>query len=212
MQSAPATRIQSVDLLRGIVMAIMALDHIRDFFHASAQHFSPEDLTQTYGLLFFTRWITHFCAPIFVFLAGVSVFLSPAKRSRSQLSRHLIARGLWLIFLELTVMWTFNLHYEMVMLQVIWVIGWSMIALAGLIWLPRRLVAVFALALILFHNAFDNVSPKQFGRMALLWNFLHVPTIFPMGHTQVSGWACSPPATVLDPSSRWRMAIAGACW
>src|SRR5262249_54198939 len=137
----PATaRIQSVDLLRGIVMVIMALDHVRDFFHASAYHFSPEDLTKTYGFLFFTRWITHFCAPVCVFLAGVSVRLSAGKRhSLGEVSGHLIARGLWLIAIEFTLMefaWTFNFRYQLVVLQVIWVIGWGMILLAGLIWLP----------------------------------------------------------------------------
>jgi len=161
------SRIQSVDLLRGLVMAIMALDHTRDFFHADAYHFSPEDLARTNGLLFFTRWITHFCAPVFVFLAGVSVYLSSARwGSRAAVSRHLISRGLWLIFLELTVldlMWNFNFRYELVVLQVIWVIGWSMILLAGLIWLPHRAIAVFALAVIALHNLTDGVRPAQFG-------------------------------------------------
>src|SRR6266481_1682099 len=157
---ATAARIQSVDLLRGLVMVIMALDHVRDFFHADAYHFSPEDLAQTNGILFFTRWITHFCAPVFVFLAGTSVQLSSSKRGGlPALSRHLIARGIWLIFLEWTVlefMWTFNFQYQVVVLQVIWVIGWSMIVLAGLVWLPQRAVAVFALAMIAIHNAFDR--------------------------------------------------------
>src|SRR5215475_9787156 len=116
-------RIQSVDLLRGIVMVIMALDHTRDFLHSGAYHFSPEDLTKTYGLLFFTRWITHFCAPVFVFLAGVSVRLASEKRrSLGDVSRHLIARGVWLIVVEWTIMefaWTFNFRYQLVVLQVI---------------------------------------------------------------------------------------------
>jgi uncharacterized membrane protein len=187
--SSTRTRIQSVDLLRGAVMAIMAIDHLRDFLHASAYRFSPEDLTQTYGFLFFTRWITHFCAPVFVFLAGVSVQLSAAKwGGLAAASRRLITRGLWLILLELTVlefMWTFNFHYEMVMLQVIWAIGWSMIGLAGLIWLPRRAVVAFALAMIALHNLFDRVPPAQFGRWGWLWNLLHVPTLFRLGHTNV---------------------------
>lgn len=180
-EPAPS-RIQSVDLLRGLVMAIMAIDHVRDFFHTASYHFSPEDLRNTYAALFFTRWITHFCAPIFVFLAGVSVYLSGAR------SRHLVTRGLWLIFLEWTVfelMWTFNFQYQIVVLQVIWVIGWSMIVLAGLIWLPRRVVAVFALGMIVLHNLLDGVSPAQFGSAGVLWNILHAPTIARVGHTTV---------------------------
>lgn len=183
------SRIQSVDLLRGVVMAIMALDHTRDFFHADAYHFSPEDLSRTSGILFFTRWITHFCAPVFVFLAGVSVYLASDRwGSRGAVSWHLISRGLWLILLEWTVlefMWTFNFHYQLVMLQVIWVIGWSMILLAGLIWLPRRWVAVFALSVIALHNLTDGVRPAQFGGMGWLWNVLHAPVMLQMGHTAV---------------------------
>jgi uncharacterized membrane protein len=184
-----AARIQSVDLLRGVVMVIMALDHTREFFNADAYHFSPEDLTQTNGLLFFTRWITHFCAPVFVFLAGVSVQLASGKRrALPAVSRHLVGRGLWLIFLEWTVlevMWTFNFHYQMVMLQVIWVIGWSMIVLAGLVWLPRRAVAIFALGMMVLHNALDGVRPAAFGSLGWVWNVLHVPAAFPVGHTLI---------------------------
>lgn len=186
---AAAARIQSVDLLRGMVMVIMALDHVRDFFHADAYHFSPENLARTNGMLFFTRWVTHFCAPVFVFLAGVSVQLSSAKRDGLRaVSRRLITRGIWLIFLEWTVlefMWTFNFEYQMVVLQVIWVIGWSMIALAGLIWLPQRAVAIFALAMMALHNAFDRVAPAQWGSLGWLWNILHAPTVFTMGHTRI---------------------------
>jgi uncharacterized membrane protein len=176
-------RIQSVDLLRGIVMVIMALDHTRDFLHASAYHFSPEDLTKTYGFLFFTRWITHFCAPVFVFLAGVSVRLSAGKRpGLAAVSRHLVARGLWLVFIELTVMevaWTFNFRYQLVALQVIWVIGWTMILLAGLIWLPTRLVAVISVAMILAHNLFDRVALPGF------WTILHRPALLKLGSEHV---------------------------
>ncbi len=172
-------RIQSVDLLRGIVMVIMALDHTRDFLHYSAYHFSPEDLSKTYGFLFFTRWITHFCAPVFVFLSGVSVRLASAKRTgRTEVSRHLIARGLWLIAIEWTVMefaWTFNFRYQLVVLQVIWVIGWGLILLAGLIWLPPRVVAVGAVVMIVAHNAFDRVPLQG------LWAILHRPTVIRVG-------------------------------
>ncbi len=184
-----AARVQSVDLLRGAVMITMALDHTRDFFHYQAYHFSPEDLRQTYPLLFFTRWITHFCAPIFVFLAGVSVHLSSAKRANNnEVAGSLVKRGLWLIFLECTLlefMWTFNFHYQLVALQVIWVIGWGMLTLAALIWLPRRVIAAIALAVILGHNAFDGVRAAAFGNFAWLWNVLHAPNMFPEHGTLV---------------------------
>ena len=107
-------RIQSIDLLRGLVMIIMALDHTRNFFHAGAMVFGPADLTQTNVPLFFTRWITHFCAPVFMFLTGTSAFLVGQRKPRKELSFYLLTRGLWLVFLELTVVnfgWTFNIHF-----------------------------------------------------------------------------------------------------
>jgi uncharacterized membrane protein len=183
MGKSAVARIQSVDVLRGIVMVIMALDHTRDFLHTSAMHFSPEDLTKTYGFLFFTRWITHFCAPVFVFLAGVSVRLSSGKRAGlAEVSRHLLARGVWLIVIEWTVMevaWTFNFQYQLVALQVIWVIGWGMILLAALIWLPSRLLTALSIAVIVAHNAFDRMPWPG------LWSILHRVNIFKMGSTAV---------------------------
>src|SRR4030095_13352577 len=130
------TRIDSIDLLRGIVMVIMMLDHTRDFIHNAVFKFDPLDPTMTNPALFFTRWITHFCAPTFVFLAGTGIYLQFARgKSKSELSRFLITRGLWLIFLELTVVRfgvTFNFDPRfLMMMQVIWVIGVSMILMAG---------------------------------------------------------------------------------
>src|SRR6188768_3178520 len=96
-------RVQSVDVLRGIVMVIMALDHIRDFLHYDSQLFSPEDLTKTSAALFFTRWITHFCAPVFVFLAGTGSYLATRRgMSHAAVSRFLVTRGLWLVVVEVT--------------------------------------------------------------------------------------------------------------
>src|SRR5215510_3773148 len=124
-------RIDSIDLLRGIVMVIMMLDHTRDFVHNAALQFDPTDLSRTNIALFFTRWITHFCAPVFVFLAGTGAFLQLARgKSKSELSKFLITRGLWLVLLELTLIrviaW-FNVDYHFALvLQVIWVIGVSM--------------------------------------------------------------------------------------
>jgi len=166
-------RLDSIDLLRGLVMIVMVLDHVRDFFHAGSQQFSPEDLTKTDAVLFFTRWITHFCAPVFVLLAGAGISFSTLSRDGNRaVSRFLIARGLWLIFLELTVLnfaFSFRVPYDILLLQVIWAIGWSMIAMAGLIWLPRRVLAVLAIAMILLHNTADGLQIAS-----PVWKFLHV--------------------------------------
>src|SRR5664279_973808 len=125
-------RIESIDLLRGTVMIIMALDHVRHFFHREAFLYEPTDLSRTSGILFFTRWITHYCAPVFVFLAGVSACLYGAKKSKSQLAYYLFTRGVWLVIAELLIIsleQTFNPTYPMFNLQVIWAIGISMIVL-----------------------------------------------------------------------------------
>src|SRR5947199_9305218 len=138
-------RIDSIDLLRGIVMVVMMLDHTRDYVHSGALLFDPLDLSRTTTALFLTRWITHFCAPVFVFLAGTGAYLQFARgKSKRELSRFLITRGFWLIVLEFTIVrWAafFNFDYRFLgAAQVIWVIGVSMIVLAGLIHLPLRLV------------------------------------------------------------------------
>src|SRR6266581_5521077 len=143
-------RIDSVDLLRGIVMVIMMLDHTRDFIHYGALLFDPLDLSKTTTALFLTRWITHFCAPVFVFLAGTGAYLQFARgKSKRELSRFLITRGLWLIVLEVTVVRTaafFNVDPKFLFFfQVIFVIGFSMIVLAGLIHLPLKVIAGFGL-------------------------------------------------------------------
>lgn len=155
-------RIDSIDLLRGIAMVVMMLDHTRDFVHSAAYQFEPTDLSQTNVALFFTRWITHFCAPIFVFLAGTGAYLQFARgKSKRDLSRFLISRGLWLIVLEFTLVRfgaTFSLDYtsQGLMMQVIWVLGVSMIVLAALIHLPLRVVAGFGILMIALHNLLDR--------------------------------------------------------
>lgn len=154
-------RIDSIDLLRGIVMVVMMLDHTRDFVHNAAWQFDPTDLSRTNIALFFTRWITHYCAPTFVFLAGTSAYLQFARgKSRRELSRFLITRGLWLIVIEFTLVRlgaTFSVDYRFFgMMQVIWVIGVSMIVLAGLIHLPLRVVAGFGVLMIALHNLLDR--------------------------------------------------------
>ena len=156
------TRLDSIDLLRGIVMVIMMLDHTRDFVHRDfLQGFDPTDLSRTNVVLFFTRWITHFCAPVFVFLAGTGTYLQLIRgKSKRDLSRFLITRGLWLILLEFTVVRIsvfFNVDYEFLgVMQVIWVIGVSMILLAALIHLPLRVVAAFGIGMIALHNLLDS--------------------------------------------------------
>src|SRR5436305_12845072 len=160
-------RVDSVDLLRGIIMVIMMLDHTRDFTHFQAAAFDPTDVERTTTLLFFTRWVTHFCAPVFVFLAGTGAFLRAARcKSKPELSRFLITRGLWLILLELTVIrvivW-FNLDFHFAfMLQVLWFIAVTMILLAGLIYLPLRVIAIGSIAMIALHNLLDHIRVQSF--------------------------------------------------
>jgi len=96
------TRISSIDIMRGIVMVIMALDHVRDFFHADASLFDPTDMTKTNHVLFYTRWITHFCAPTFIFLSGLSIRLGLQRKTKNELSIYLLTRGVWLIIIEQT--------------------------------------------------------------------------------------------------------------
>jgi uncharacterized membrane protein len=175
---AATPRLESVDLLRGLVMVLMTLDHTRDFFSNSP--FDPLNLTRTFPALFLTRWITHFCAPVFVFLAGTGAFLATTRgKSTGELSRFLFTRGLWLVLLELTwVNWAgwqfhFNLHYYGI--QVIWAIGWSMVALAGLVWLPSRAILGFGIAMIMLHNTLDGLKPESSGAWTGLWRVLHAP-------------------------------------
>src|SRR5436305_8309487 len=154
-------RIDSVDLLRGIVMVIMMLDHTRDYIHSGALLFDPLNLSQTTPWLFLTRWITHYCAPVFVFLAGTGAYLQFASgKSKRELSRFLITRGIWLIILEVTVvrfLVTFSVDPKLLFfLQVIWVIGISMVVLAGLIHFPLKIVATFGIAMIALHNLLDR--------------------------------------------------------
>lgn len=171
------SRVHSVDVMRGLVMVVMALDHTRDYF--SAAPFDPTDLAHTNAALFFTRWITHFCAPVFFFLTGFSAYLSAwRERTKMNLSVHLGIRGLWLILLEMTVVnfaWTFRLDDSNIGLGVLWGLGWSMVILAVLVQWPKVLVAVFGVLLILGHNEFDGLSAEDLDLPVYLWTILHVP-------------------------------------
>lgn len=184
LTAAKGQRIESIDLLRGTVMIIMALDHVRDYFHGSAYLFDPTDMSRTSVFIFFTRWVTHFCAPIFMFLAGVSAHLYGARRTRKELSFFLLTRGLWLILAELFIVtfeWTFNPFYSMYILQVIWAFGFSMIVLSVMIYLPLRAILLIGILLIAGHNLLDGFHVPGGSFTAFLWSFLHEQHGFTFG-------------------------------
>ncbi|MDQ2835262.1 MAG: heparan-alpha-glucosaminide N-acetyltransferase domain-containing protein [Acidobacteriota bacterium] len=165
-------RIQSIDVLRGVLMVVMALDHSRDYF--SGATVNPSDPAHSWPALFATRWITHICAPGFILLAGTSVYLQRQRKSAAALTRFLLTRGLWLIFIELTVVsfgWSFNIGLPI--FQVIWAIGASMIVLAGLQWLPVPAIGLFAAIVIFGEDMLDRVHAASFGRWSNVWRILH---------------------------------------
>ena len=171
-----ASRIQSIDLLRGLVMIIMALDHVRDYFHAAAFLYDPTDLSRTSAPIFFTRWVTHYCAPIFVFLSGTSAYLMSRRKSKKELSLFLLKRGLWLLFLELVVLafgWNFDIHFHSILLITIWMFGISMIVLAALVHLQLTTILIIGLALVLGHNLLDTINVDGNDLQAFLWAVLH---------------------------------------
>lgn len=184
-QPAPAPRIQSVDAIRGAIMMLMAIDHIRDYVARSAMQFLPTDLTRTTAPIFFTRWITHFCAPVFMLTAGLGAFfwMSRGHHTKAELSRFLVTRGIWLILLEVTVlrlMMFSQVTYRgnIVILLILWAIGVSMISLAALSYLPTRWLAALSVALIVLHNLLDPISAKGFGGAAWIWDILHQQGLF----------------------------------
>ncbi|MFL5617415.1 MAG: DUF1624 domain-containing protein [Gemmatimonadaceae bacterium] len=158
-------RVDSIDLLRGLVMVIMMLDHTRDYFSVEQYQFDPTNLDRTSIALFLTRWITHYCAPVFFFLAGTGAYLRRARGSTpKELSGFLVSRGIWLIVLELTIiraLITFDvLPHGTFVGQTIWALAWSMIVLAGLVHLPLWATGAFGIVMILVHNAFDGMGPS----------------------------------------------------
>jgi uncharacterized membrane protein len=176
--TAPRTeRLDSIDLLRGVVILLMALDHTRDFFGDLSV--DPMDPARTWPALFLTRWISHFCAPVFVFLAGTSAWLQERRKTAAELSRFLITRGLWLVFLELTWVrcfgWFFNFNYRFSVGQVIWAIGWSMVALgvAKRLKMTPKVALWSGLSVIFLHNLTDSWRAEQFGPLWWLWRILH---------------------------------------
>jgi len=158
-------------------MVIMAIDHVRDYFHAPAFLFDPADPVKSDLPIFFTRWITHFCAPTFSFLAGMSAFMVGRKKTTAQLSGYLAKRGLWLVFAEVTIIgfsWFFDLKFRTFALIVIWALGMSMLVLSALVYLPRKYILVFSLLLIGLHNLLDTVHfPGNAG-----WSILHEMALY----------------------------------
>ena len=214
-------RLDAIDLLRGLVMVLMVLDHTRDFF--AAGNFNPRDVNDP--ALFLTRWVTHFCAPVFVFLAGTSAFLYGARgRTVREVSWFLFTRGVLLVLLELTIVrfaWTFSVFPDFVLLQVIWAIGMSMIVLSALIHLPLWAIGVIGVGMIASHNLLDGVLAEQFGQLGWLWNVLHQPALLhptakvtvlalypliPWIGVMAAGYALGP-VMLRDPSSRRRWLV-----
>ena len=185
-QGQKAFRIQSIDLLRGLVMIIMALDHSRDFLHDAAWTDDPLNLATTSPILFFTRWITHFCAPIFVFLAGSSIYFQSLRKTKKELSLFLVKRGLWLIFVEVFIInlaFSFDFTYSVIGLQTIWSIGISMMILGAVIWLPFKMILVLGLLIVLGHNSLDYYEASQNGRFDFLYSLVHRPGFYPIDNS-----------------------------
>jgi uncharacterized membrane protein len=213
-------RIDSVDLLRGLVMVLMALDHTRDFFGASGMN--PRDVADP--ALFLTRWITHYCAPTFIFLAGLSAYLYGSRgRTTGEVSRFLLTRGFWLMLIEFTLVrvgWRFSLDLSHFFTQVIWVIGASMVVLSLLVYLPRWAIATIGLVMIAGHNLLDGVRAEDFGSAGWVWNFLHQPgllqganasvyvvyPLIPWAGVMAAGYALGP-AMHLEQNTRRRLLI-----
>lgn len=170
-------RVASVDIVRGAVMVFMALDHVRDF--VTNARYQPENLQRASAALFFTRWITHFCAPTFFLLAGMGIGISLRRgKSARDMSSFLLTRGAWLLVLELLltpVGWRFSFQLLPAFAVVLWALGWSMILMAALVHVPRTALAIGALVMIAGHNLLDGIQPASFGDFAWLWSMLHVP-------------------------------------
>ena len=179
--AAPArsrVRIESVDVVRGVIMILMALDHTRDYFGDVAA--SPTNLATASAGLFMTRWITHLCAPVFFLLTGTGAYLARRRFSTAELSRFLVTRGLWLIFLELVAfrfIMQFNFDYQVTVLTVLWALGWAMIVLSALVWLPASVVTTIGALVVVTHNLLDPVSAQTLGSLAPIWTALHGPGV-----------------------------------
>ena len=199
MASIPKKRIASVDLLKGLVMVIMALDHVRDYFHYSAFFFDPTDPTQTTIPIFFTRWMTNFCAPAFSLLAGLSACMLGKRMTPGELSGFLFKRGLWLVFIEISIVtfgWYFDVHFRNIGLQTIWSLGMSMIVLAGVVHIPKNRILLFSCLLIFGHNLLDSIHFND----NILWAILHERHRFEWtdGHYFVTAYSLIPWVAVMS--------------
>ena len=169
-------RIESIDILRGVVMLLMCLDHTRDYYHDLDAAGLPMDLKTTTTTLFFTRYITHFCAPIFVLLSGTSIYLQSLRKSKKELSKFLLKRGFWLIFLEIFLnnfLWKFDINYDVIVFQVIWGIGASMITMAAIINLNKYVVLSIGLIIVFEHNLLDSITTEGSGISSFIWMLFH---------------------------------------
>ena len=192
-------RVASIDTLRGIIMLVMAIDHTRDFFHQPAMLYDPLNLDITTVPIFFTRWITHFCAPIFVFLSGISAFISGQRKTTAQLSSFLVKRGIWLIIVELVIVSfgiTYDPTYSFFVLQVIWAIGWSMVILGLLVRTSYTIVIIVGAILFFGHNIFDFIDPPKSvaAEVTLRLLFTSPGSILPLwpGHLALVAYAILP--------------------
>lgn len=189
-------RIESIDLLRGLIMIIMALDHVRDYFHIDASMFNPTDLSKTSISLFFTRWITHFCAPVFMLLSGTSAYLVGVKKGKKYLSKFLFTRGIWLVFLEFTIVsfgWYFDVNFTAIDFLVIWALGMSMIFLSVIIYMPISWIIITGIIMVFGHNLLDNIHVPGVGAASFIWAILHEQQIFNYGgHSFFIGYPLIP--------------------
>ena len=186
---AKKERFVALDVLRGLTMVIMALDHSRDFFALDWVYYAPTEIAITNLEVFFTRWITHFAAPVFMFLAGIGLFFASGRRTKNELASLAISRGLWLIFLELTIVgffWSFNSEFLTTpKVAVLFAIGVSMICVGLLIYLPKPLIGVIAVSMVVGHNLLDGISPESFGSYSWAWMLFHVNGSFFIGDIEV---------------------------
>jgi len=190
MSALTKSRIESIDILRGIVMVIMALDHVRDFFHVTANTADPLDI-EYYSLpLYFTRWITHLCAPTFIFLSGTSIYLQSLRKTSRELGLFVIKRGLWLIFVEsfiMTFAWSFNPKFAIIPLfSIITTIGISMVVLGVLLLLktPYKMLLALGGIIVLGHNILDFWEAEPGFKPGFMWDLLHsgVFKLYPWGN------------------------------
>ena len=176
-------RINSLDILKGLIIVLMSLDHFRDYFHYEAFFFNPTDPELTNNTTFFIRWITHYCAPVFAFLAGVSAYIVGNKYDKKYLSKFLLSRGIWLVFVEIAIMnfgWKFDIEFDFIVLGVIWMLGICMILLSGLIWLSLKQILIFSLFIIFGHNLLDVFDISE----NFIWAVIHKLEFFNYSETK----------------------------